>query len=1217
MPQCYCGKDADAGHLKVHQKTCPEHLAHRQMLVEKRAAQSATAASSSKRRRISSQVHQGVSAPDPGPDHMPLVPDYPTFEAMDVDPIDACDAQQPAPLVASPPASDTAPTDPVSAAEPAPEELGPRRRTQHRVPRKFRDLEPEPLAPVEAAPSATGLRRVLLHVYEPFRTKVNSFGLFRIFKRRPEHDPDQTPPEPSPPTSGEPVSYYPYPNRSAALFNNWFWNDGSVKTRDSRKTLLDLILDPSFALDDLRNVNWRQVDAEVAGDLGGFGDGWLSHTVNITIPGGIGNQPVSVPVEGFQRRPLIPLWKNEIQNNPDARNWTWTPSRLVHRAPDGREVRVHGEAYHSPRAQQLHDEVQQLPRDPEDAVERCVLLLMQGSDGTHLAQFGSASGWPGYTSCGNQSKNTRIQQSAHAMHHFASFPKLPDSINDEINNMNVPKSTKTQLLAHLRRELMQGCWNYILDDDFRHAYAHGFLVLCQDGVTRRFYPRFFAYIADYPEKMLLATLRDNGDCPCPRCTVKKSEIHNFGTDADDAIRKDNDRRHNASWISNIGRVSNWIRKGLAGIKSVAVENILKPLSHVATRNAFSALKAIHPSFSIFKLFTVDLLHEVELGVWKALLIHLLRLLHAHDPRLVEELDRRFRQIPVFARFSIRRFKNNVSELKQLAAHNFEDILQCAIPAFEELLPEPHNTIIMTLLYILAEWHALAKLRMHTDDTLRSLRNETRNLGMQLRLFVTETCAAFKTTELPREQAARNRRETREALQGTRKVAPTGPKEKKFNMDTYKMHALADYAPTIEECGTTESYSTLLTENTHPELKERYRRSNKRNATTQMGEMERIQANTRRIVERAERNVRLLDTIPPPPKLPTSKSSYIVSLREKEFHVIGDWVKKRNGQRSADDFTKRLRNHILGRLLNTEYNGDETEYSDEERTKVIIINRRMYEHHDLHLQYTTYDVRQGEDFIRTGTDRCDIILRSHEDDSPDDHPYWYARVLGIYHVNTYHSTRGSPTTPQKLVFLHVRWFGRDLAESHGRGPLRLTRLGWDREAEYGFVDPRHILRACHIVPAFAHGARPPRIGFPQAPKDWNWYYVMRWSDRDLFMRYRGGGIGHTSTAIRPADGRDSSAQESETAPELVAPAHADAGAGTENASEDGEHEGPELRAGDDDDGTEAPDIDGQGEHFWDETHSEEGEASDEETRTDLSEEDDWTMEDDPYDLNFST
>ena len=36
---------------------------------------------------------------------------------------------------------------------------------------------------------------------------------------------------------------------------------------------------------------------------------------------------------------------------------------------------------------------------------------------------------------------------------------------------------------------------------------------------------------------------------------------------------------------------------------------------------------------------------------------------------------RFRQIPTFGQFTIRRFHNNVSEMKKLAARDFEDILQ--------------------------------------------------------------------------------------------------------------------------------------------------------------------------------------------------------------------------------------------------------------------------------------------------------------------------------------------------------------------------------------------------------------------------------------------------------------------------------------------------------------------------------------------------------------
>jgi hypothetical protein len=36
---------------------------------------------------------------------------------------------------------------------------------------------------------------------------------------------------------------------------------------------------------------------------------------------------------------------------------------------------------------------------------------------------------------------------------------------------------------------------------------------------------------------------------------------------------------------------------------------------------------------------------------------------------------RFRQVPTFGRSTIRRFSANVSEMKKLAARNYEDILQ--------------------------------------------------------------------------------------------------------------------------------------------------------------------------------------------------------------------------------------------------------------------------------------------------------------------------------------------------------------------------------------------------------------------------------------------------------------------------------------------------------------------------------------------------------------
>lgn len=58
----------------------------------------------------------------------------------------------------------------------------------------------------------------------------------------------------------------------------------------------------------------------------------------------------------------------------------------------------------------------------------------------------------------------------------------------------------TDVLTHCRRELMHAVWAILLDDVFLYAYEYGIVILCPDGIFRRFYPRIFTYSADYPEK---------------------------------------------------------------------------------------------------------------------------------------------------------------------------------------------------------------------------------------------------------------------------------------------------------------------------------------------------------------------------------------------------------------------------------------------------------------------------------------------------------------------------------------------------------------------------------------------------------------------------------------------------------------------------------------------------------------------------------------------
>ena len=57
------------------------------------------------------------------------------------------------------------------------------------------------------------------------------------------------------------------------------------------------------------------------------------------------------------------------------------------------------------------------------------------------------------------------------------------------------------------------------------------------------------------------------------------------------------------------------------------------------QNAFSECLAEF-GFNMFSMVVVDLLHEIELGVWKAIFIHLLRILDCQHESLKHELDRR-------------------------------------------------------------------------------------------------------------------------------------------------------------------------------------------------------------------------------------------------------------------------------------------------------------------------------------------------------------------------------------------------------------------------------------------------------------------------------------------------------------------------------------------------------------------------------------------------
>lgn len=79
---------------------------------------------------------------------------------------------------------------------------------------------------------------------------------------------------------------------------------------------------------------------------------------------------------------------------------------------------------------------------------------------------------------------------------------MPDGFKDFATRHVGGKGLSPAFYTHCRREYLHEQWKIILDDGFIKSYEHGIVIPCHDGESRRFYPRIFTYLADYPEKFV-------------------------------------------------------------------------------------------------------------------------------------------------------------------------------------------------------------------------------------------------------------------------------------------------------------------------------------------------------------------------------------------------------------------------------------------------------------------------------------------------------------------------------------------------------------------------------------------------------------------------------------------------------------------------------------------------------------------------------------------
>ncbi|KAF9242150.1 hypothetical protein BU15DRAFT_73077 [Melanogaster broomeanus] len=1011
--------------------------------------------------------------------------------------------------------------------------LSPAQHCPSRRTRSFKDAVPEP--PLSAGVGgATQPATVTPHMGGPplsqnFRTRKDAFGIHRMYttEHPPTHDPNPLP-QPcnsSPPDcNNDDNPYHPYPNASSLFLGDWFWNHGTQKSKKGFKRLLEIIGSPQFRPEDIRTTHWEAIDRELSGmnddyqgeharlGMDNPSDGWMSTPITISVPfhgccKNPGPKPYIVP--GFRHRSLVAIIRESLLSSLHHRNFHFEPFELCWNPPHTpSELQLYSELYNSPAFLDAQTKLQHSPPEPGCVLPRCIVGLMFWSDATVLTTFGEAKLWPLYVYFGNESKYLRCQPSERLCTHVAYFMSLPDEFKDFATLHSGGK--------------LPG------DTFFTHSSEHGIVLKCGDGVERRLYPRIFTYSADYPEKVLIANLRNLGHCPCPRCLVSKDRVHLFATGRDMLERELLARSDTQERRDKISSARELIYEKNYAVDNSQVEELLRTESMVPTVNAFST-RLGHTGFDFFMMLVVDLLHEFELGVWKAIFTHLLRILDSLKKGELAELDHRYRDVPNFGRDTIRRFRKNVSDMKRTAARDFEDLLQCSIPVFDRLLPEPHNTHVQQLLFQLCHWHGLAKLRMHTDETLDIMVTITSKLANQVRNFAVLTSPAFSTRELRREAERRRRRQAQEKrkTQHTAAYNAQGRRTKAFNLQTYKLHALADYPAQIKMFGTTDSYSTQPGELEHRTSKGRFPRTSRKNYIEQLVSIGRRQERIGRIRARIDA-ANKMDPVPD-----TQEQHHHIGKSQNYPEELMAFMQQRSNDPAANDFVLKLKTHLLPRIrqLHSEEPCNEAEATTAGPQQSpmgnagqpplpmlnhIILNANcMYRHHILRVNYTTYDLRRETDMVNPGTSHRHIMLLSPT--GIGGHHFCYARVLGIYHANIiYTGSDSRDYRPRRVEFLWVHWFELIPGPS-GWAHAALDRLRLapiDADDAFGFIDPADVLRCCHLIPAFTDGRANEATSEGLLSNEWRYYYVNRFVDRDMLMRYHWGlAPGHSHTYIR--------------------------------------------------------------------------------------------------------
>ncbi|EPQ55314.1 hypothetical protein GLOTRDRAFT_129596 [Gloeophyllum trabeum ATCC 11539] len=316
-----------------------------------------------------------------------------------------------------------------------------------------------------------------------------------------------------------------------------------------------------------------------------------------------------------------------------------------------------------------------------------VAPVILASDKTQLSRHrGDKEAWPVYLTIGNIEKATRRLPSSHAMILIGYLPVAELACISE-----KARSAVGYKLYHF-------CMRRILESLVK-AGSEGVEMVCADRWVRLVFPILAAYVADHPERCLIACCKQNR---CPQCLVDATELGELldGLRYRDAQRTKKILEHKATGR----RVRAYLEEGLRPVDKPCWTDL--------------------PHTDIHRCFMPDLLHQVHKGIIKDHLVQWCIRIAGK-----EEVDARFSRMTDHP--DIRHFTHGISGISQWTGTESRELKKVLIGVVNGAVQPAVAKAAQALL----DFSYYAQFHTHTDETLDLLQAALREFHEYKDIFL--------------------------------------------------------------------------------------------------------------------------------------------------------------------------------------------------------------------------------------------------------------------------------------------------------------------------------------------------------------------------------------------------------------------------------------------------------------------------------------------------